>query len=402
MVYVERNLEKDLLRYIDSKEIIAVIGARQCGKTTLINNLLEKQKNRKKIETINFDNQKILQLFETDIDSFIELHVKSFDILFIDEVHYSKNSGKKLKYIYDNFDIKIFISGSSAAEISINSLKYLVGRILIFTLYTFSFNEFIKAKNTKLTKLYESKKYKKEIIKELNKLLNEFILYGGYPRVVLAKNKDEKIKILENIFNTYLLKEIKEILDLSENHHLITLLKSLSLQVGNILNYNELSQLTGYSYHDLKKYLNILEKTYICSLIKPFFKNKRTELTKNPKIYFFDTGFRNISIDNFSKERSDMGSLYENFIFTELSKKNKKIKFWNSKSGAEVDFIVEEGRLTIPIEIKTNIKEAKTTKSFKSFVKKYSPKKGYFMSLEFEGKTKINDCKVNFIPFVKF
>jgi len=403
MEYVERELEKEIIKYAKVKEIIAVVGARQCGKTTLVNNILEKLKKQgKRINNITFDNQKILQLFENDIESFIELHIKEFDILFIDEVHYSKDSGKKLKYIYDNFNIKIFISGSSSAEISIHSLKYLVGRIFIFTLYPFSFKEFLRTKSQKLINLYETAKYKKSIIKELNNYLKEFLLYGGYPRVVLSKTKEEKKKVLENIFNTYLLKEIKEILGLSENYHLINLLKSLSLQIGNIIDYNELSQLTGYSYYDLRKYLNILEKTYICSLIKPFFTNKRTELVKNPKVYFFDPGFRNICIDNFVEERADIGNLYENFIFSELIKKNKKIKFWNTKSKAEVDFILEEKGKLIPIEIKTNINKVNITKSFNSFIKKYKPNQGYFLSLGFEGKRKIDNCKIEFLPFIKF
>lgn len=403
MVYIERDLEKEILGYIKAKEIIAVVGTRQCGKTTLVNEILrDLKKQNKKINSVSFDNQKILELFENDLDSFIQLHVKGYDILFIDEVHYSKDSGRKLKYIYDNFRIKMFISGSSAAEISIHSLKYLVGRIFVFNLYPFSFREFLKAKNLKLVEIYDSRKYKEGIVEELNKHLREFILYGGYPRVALARSEKEKEKILESIFNTYLLKEIREILDLSEDYHLINLLKALSLQAGNIINFNELSQLTGYSYFDLKKYLNILEKTYICSLTKPFFRNKRTELVKNPKIYFFDTGFRNICIDNFNKERSDMGSLYENFIFSELIKKNKNPKFWNTKSNAEVDFVLEKQTKLIPIEIKANIKEAKITKSFNSFMKKYKPAKGYFLSLSFEGTKKTGNCKISFLPFVKF
>lgn len=403
MNYVKRDLEDEILKYIKSKEIIAVVGARQCGKTTLINNILDKlEKKDKKISRVSLDNQKDLQLFENDIDSFIELYVKDFDFLFIDEVHYSKDSGKKLKFIYDTFGIKIFISGSSAAEISIHSLKYLVGRIFTFNLYPFSFKEFLRVKDSKIIRLYESRKYKKEIISRLNKYLKEFILYGGYPRVVLSRRTDEKKKILENIFNTYLLKEIKEILNLSGDYHLINLLKALSLQIGNVVNYNELSSLTGFSYSELKKYLSILEKTYICSLIKPFYTNKRTELVKNPKVYFFDFGFRNVCIDNFSDERSDLGNLYENFIFSELVKKNIKAKYWNTKSKAEVDFIIEKENKPIPIEVKSIVKENKITKSFDSFIRKYKPAKGYFLSLDFEDKKKVGNCAIDFLPFTKF
>lgn len=402
MEYIERELEKEILKYVKTREIIAVVGARQSGKTTLVNEILNKIEKNKVIKRINFDDQKTLKLFENDIDSFVELYVKNVDILFIDEVHYSKDSGKKLKYIYDNFKIKIFISGSSSAEMSIHSLKYLVGRIFTFNLYPFSFKEFLRFKNEKLINIYEKGEYKKEITDELNKYLKEFIIYGGYPRVVISKDKIEKEKILENIFNIYLLKEIREILELSEDYHLIDLLKALSLQIGNVINYNEISQITGYSLYELKKYMNILEKTYVIKLIRPFFTNKRTEIVKNPKVYFIDTGFRNVAIDNFGEERSDIGSLFENFIFSELIKKNKNVKFWNTKSNAEVDFILEENGKIIPIEIKSTIKKEKITKSFRSFLEKYNPKIGFILSKDFESKMEIDKRNIKFLPFVKY
>ena len=170
----------------------------------LVNHILSNLK--KKTNKISFDNQKILQLFEEDIDSFIKIHVEGYDVLFIDEVQYSKESGKKLKYIYDNFRIKIFISGSSVSELSISSLKYLVGRIIMFNLYPFSFVEFLRAKDNKLEEIYAKGDFGQTVKKELNEKLTEFIAFGGYPRVVLAENKDVKKVILENIYSTYLRK----------------------------------------------------------------------------------------------------------------------------------------------------------------------------------------------------
>ncbi len=402
MTYIKRDIEEEINKYLHTKEIIAVVGSRQCGKTTLIENILKNlEKKSRKISKVSFDSVKELQLFENDIDSFIELYVKGFDFLFIDEVQYSKASGKKLKYIYDSSKIKIFISGSSAVELSIQSSKYLVGRIFVFTLYNFSFKEFLRAKNKKILPVYEKGKFKKEITSELNKYLKEFILYGGYPRVVLADNNQERQTILKNIYNTYLLKEIKEILALSSDYKLINLIKALSLQIGSILNYNELSNITGFSYKELLKYLNILEKTFICSQIKPFFTNKRTELVKSPKIYFYDLGFRNISIDNFSRERADIGNMHENLIFSELAKNNIFPKYWHTKSGAEIDFIVEKENKLIPIEVKSTLSTEKLPKSLYSFIEKYKPKKGFITSLDFESKKKNNGCTIIFVPFSK-
>ncbi len=401
MVYVKRLLEEDLKRYMKSKEILAVLGTRQCGKTTMLNHFLDKIK-REKIERISFDNLKILEIFENDIDLFIERYVKDRDILFIDEVQYSKDAGKKLKYIYDKEKVKIIITGSSAAEISIQCLKYLVGRILLFKLYPFSFEEYLSYKDKPLHKIFVMKKISEMSLKILNEYLNEYLIYGGYPRVVLEKDKENKEKILEGIYSTFLLKEVREILELSEDKKLIKLIKSLSLQIGNLIAYNELTRLTEFSNDELKKYLNILDKTFISTELKPFFSNKRTELVKTPKVYFYDLGFRNICINNFSEERSDMGAILENFIFIELVKnKERQINFWRTKSKAEVDFIIEKESKLIPIEIKTNSR-GEIPFSFRSFIEKYSPKKAYILSKSFELKKKEKNTLIYFLPFIKF
>src|SRR3989338_8472235 len=302
MRYITRDIEDEIRAYLKRKEIIAVVGPRQCGKTTMIENLL---RGLKKVRSISFDDAKQLQLFENDIDSFIALNVHGYAYLFIDEIQYAKESGKKLKYIYDSQKIKMIISGSSAPELSIQSLKYLVGRIFILKLLPFSFREFVRAKDERLMKLYDSAAYGNEVLDKLNSVLKEFMLYGGYPLVALANTQAEKEAVLRNIYSTYLLREIREILALSGNDQLIHLLKALSLETGNLLNYQELTAITGFSYHELRRYLHILEETYVCQRIPAFYRNKRTELVKAPKVYFFDLGFRNICIDNFSSERTD-------------------------------------------------------------------------------------------------
>ncbi len=390
MVYVERELEKQLKKYLKTREIIAIIGPRQCGKTTLALQILDKLE---KVNKIKFDDIKTLKLFDEDIDSFIQKHVMGFNYLFIDEVQYSKDSGKKLKFIYDSTKIKIIISGSSAPDLSISSLKYLVGRIFIFKLYPFSFREFILAKEPKLSTIYEKGEYSTTIEQELNKYLQEYMTFGGYPRVVLAKNSEEKITVLDNIYNTFLLKEIREILELSENDKLIKLMKALALQIGSPINYNELSNTTQFSHHQLKRYLKILEETYICKLLTPYYTNKRTELVKQPKVYFIDLGFRNACINNFSIERSDKGAMFENVVFSDLLKHEIPLNFWQSKGGAEVDFIIKE---RIPLEAKSNIKNL--PRSYLAYLEKYNPKIGYIATSK-KITRKVNNTTIRFMPY---
>ncbi len=378
-MYIKRFLEAEIEKYMGKREILAVIGPRQSGKTTILRHIYENFKNA---IFLDFEDRQTLELFSEDVKSFIELYVKKHDYVFIDEFQYAKEGGKNLKYIYDNCKAKIIISGSSASELSIQSIKYLVGRIFVFTLYPFSFGECISYKDEDLFKIWKSGRLTKPIIERLIPYFNELCIYGGYPRVVLSDNKPEKEVVLRNIYNTYFLKEIKEILNLPEDYKLSKLIHALALQAGNIVNYKDLSDVSGFNHKELLKYLNILEKTFVLKRSLPFHTNKRTELVKSPKAFFLDSGFRNIVIRNFQpiENRPDKGSLYENFVASELMKAGIELKYWRTKSMAEVDFIVEKNNKIMPVEIKSNLARAQFTKSFASFLEKYKPAKSIILS----------------------
>ena len=378
-MYIKRFLEESIKKYLGKREIIAIVGPRQSGKTTLLRRFYESLKNA---VFLDFEDRQTLELFSEDINSFVELYVKKHDYVFIDEFQYAKNGGKNLKYIYDNCKAKIIISGSSSSELSIQSIKFLVGRIFVFTLYPFSFNEYLNCKDEGLYGLLLRKRATKPVIGRILPYFNEFCVYGGYPRVILSEDKREKETVLRNIYNTYFLKEIKEILNLPEDYKLSKLINALALQTGNTLNYKELEDITGFSYKDLLKYLNVLEKTFVVARSLPFHTNKRTELVKSPKAFFLDSGFRNIVIRNFQpvKNRPDKGSLYENFVASELLKAGIELKYWRTKSMAEVDFVAEKGSKAIPIEVKSNLARPNFTKSFLSFLEKYKPAKSFMLS----------------------
>ncbi len=276
---------------------------------------------------------------------------------------------------------------------SIQSIKFLVGRIFVFTLYPFSFEEYLNYKNPDLYGLLLKANLSKPVIERILPYFNEFCIYGGYPRVLLAKDKDEKELVLKNIYNTYFLKEIKEILNLPDDYRLTKLIHALALQTGGIANYHEISNITGFKYNELLRHLNILEKTFIIIKSLPFYTNKRTELVKAPKIFFLDSGFRNVIIKNFLalESRTDKGSLYENFTAGEIIKSGFDVKYWRTKSMAEVDFIIEKNEDITPIEIKSSLTKEGFTKSFGSFLEKYKPRNSLILSEKLfgeKGKTK--------------
>lgn len=292
----------------------------------------------------------------------------------------------------------------------------MVGRIFIFNLYQLDFAEFLSYKDPELYEFYNKELSLSDLAqanpvlprvselkqKELDRLVGEFMVYGAYPRVILAKSQVEKKEVLKNIYQTYFLRDIKDIVGLIDDYKLVKLIKALALQAGQLVEYNELGQISGYDYITLKKYLNILEKTFICRPVRPFFRNKRTELKKNPKIYFFDSGLRNSIIGDFNlpDSRADKGALVENFVFSELIKQGLDMNYWRTKQKAEVNFVIQtSGAKLLPMEVKSHLSVSRISASFRSFVKTYSPKKAVVFNQGYLGKEKSGQTEFYFLPF---
>lgn len=416
-MYIQREIENTLTKYLQSPEIIAILGARQVGKTTLLQNFF----NTEDSLMISFEDREILSHFQEDEKSFAAYYLNKCDRLIIDEFQYARKGGKKLKYIFDNHPgKKIIISGSSSLELTEQATKYLVGRIFQFQLNTFSFSEVLKFKDNQLYDQLNNaaNKLKNLIPKENNKLpvvpsslilkalqiLEDYVIYGGYPRVVLSDDIEEKVTILQNIYNTYLIKEIREILKLEDDFEMEKLTKFLGLRIADLINFNEVSNFIGMNVRKVQQLIHVLEKTFIIQLSKPFYTNKLLELSKSKKLFFHDTGFRNAVVKNFADKhsRTDLADLFENFIFEETLKKNIETKYWRTKSKAEVDLILEKNGEIIPVEIKSNLKRCSIQKSLYSFIKKYKPNRAFVVSRDYFDLKRINTTSVIFIPFPVF
>ena len=339
MTYIYRFQEEKLRELLKSPEIIAVVGPRQAGKTTLVSHILATLPN---IASFTFDNIQMAKQFVDSPDAFFDRYMKGKDIVFLDEIQYIANSGKILKYLYDTKGgVKIIVSGSSAPDISLQSLKYLVGRVSIVEVLPLSLSEYINYQDSKLFEMIKNGKDTRVFTSDLQKFTSEYITYGGYPRVATANTHEEKVTVIQNITQTLLLKEIRDIAGIADNDKLQKLIKSLALMQGGLIEYKKLSELTGYSFDSVKKYLTILEQTYITHKAIPYFTNKLKEMVKSPRIYFFDCGIRNYLIDDFrgSDLRLDKGGMLEALTANYLQQTQKPLYFWRSKTGAEVDFI---------------------------------------------------------------
>lgn len=434
---IQRNLISQIKIFLDNKEYIAIIGSRQSGKSVfldLIKNYLIKEKsiNSDNIKQITFEDRILLNQFDSDPVAFVNSYKNSAsfnDILYlmIDEFQYSINGGQKIKLVYDTVaNIKIIITGSSSLDIKAQVGKYMVGRILTFYLYPFSFEEFLSAKDQKSVNLYKEKNEKflswflksekiaieegKDVFAaEFLKLYEEFAIFGGYPRVVLSETEAEKKKILNDIYSNYILKDIKGLLELATDKNLLDLTRFLAAQIGNILVYKNLSQIARLDYRKTVEHLRILEETFVIELVKPYFKNRQKELVKNPKVYFVDAGFRNGLMENMNLffKRSDTGALAENAVFLRLKillENFNKINFWRSKAGAEVDFVIDFNGKIFPIEVKfSEFNKPEISRSLASFIKSFKTKRALVLTKDYFGTARTKTgCEVLFWPVYYF
>lgn len=362
-----RNIEKELLWNLDQKIILGLLGSRRVGKTfllyRLIQHLLQKGIPSHDIVYVNFDDASLRQRFSTPaslIDFIKPLNKNKKKYLFLDEVQRLETPGLFLKVIFDlGLPLKMVVSGSSQLELKSKLKEFLVGRLRQIEISRLDFKE-MKAISPPLPQ-------------EL--LLEELMIFGGYPAV--AQEREEKAKkiLLQDIYATYLEKDISDfakVEDVNTFHKLLILLAS---QIGDLLNTHHLSKALNVSVSTIEKFLVILESTFVVKRISPFFRNQKKELTKMPKLYFLDLGLRNYLLQAWQPIalRADMGKLFENFIFLELLAsdmyKMKRYHFWRTTNQTEIDFIIQEGLTIRGIEVKYG--SEKMPKSFVSFKKNY-------------------------------
>lgn len=393
---IKRTVRKKVNLLYKRKEILALVGARQVGKTTLMKDIYNKTQSTKKA-FLTFDDIHVLTLFEHRITEFIQLYVEPNKFLFIDEFQYAKSGGKSLKYIYDKYGIKIVISGSAVAEMSIRSLQFLVGRVLIVEVFPFDFGEFLRFKNPSYFQLY-NQGFSDTLIEMIKPYFYEYLTFGGFPEVVKTKNILIKKQILSALINTYLLKEIKDILQYKNIYVFEKFIKYFALKHGSILNISKVAsdlQLSRYKVYDA---LGLLEKSYALFLLKPMKSGTIKQLIKSPKTYFMDSGFRNCLMQNYQpmNMRMDKGLIFEGFVLNQLIKIGVVPQFYNYRNNTEVDFVCEFNGKKIAFEVKSSLKHMNISKSIDYFLKKIKPDEIYILSENFSGKRKIGGAWVQF------
>ena len=323
---------RDLDKEFRKNRVLILYGPRRVGKTTLLEAYLASSNRKYLLET--GDNVRFAELIASrDLVKFKELTM-DYDIIAIDEAQMIPNIGFSLKLLVDYIPDTIFIAtGSSSFKLSQKTGEPLTGRKRTVVLYPLAQDELI----------HDLTKY------ELYSRLEEFLLYGSYPEVLAADSRNEKIEIITELTDSYLLKDILTLEQIKSSKIILDLLRLLAFQIGNQVSSYELASSLGIDVKTVNRYLDLLEKSFVIRQLGAYSRNLRNEITKKKKYYFFDTGIRNSLIANFNtlSERNDTGQLFEQFLITERLKHNAyhgfygNSFFWRTYSGQEIDYIEE-------------------------------------------------------------
>lgn len=410
---IKRTIFAALEKHLAEPEMTVLIGPRQVGKTYLMR-LLQKHLEDKGAKTVflnlDIDDHKPFFASQNALINYIRLQAGSKRAyVFIDEIQRKEDAGLYLKGIYDqNLPYKFVISGSGSLDLKAKIKESMAGRKQLFLIEQISFKEFV---NFKTNYAYEDRLQEFFSIEKAmtQSMLSEYMAFGGYPRIIIAETLDKKKNAMDEIYRSYIERDITGLLKVEKPDAFTNLLKIIASQIGSLVNITELSSTIGISAKTIQHYLWYLEETFILKKVTPYFRNVRSEITKAPIYYFYDTGFQNYLFGLFGLPQipnTMTGHLFENVIFNILRQTSvnvaSDIHFWRTRDNAEVDFVFEAGTEIIPIEAKYKIMEKlEITRSYRSFLARYEPKKGYIVHLGDNSEKKISNTIVRLIPYYK-
>lgn len=353
---ISRFIEKQILSACKPGSVVCLFGARRTGKTTLLHTLKQSLSPKKVISVHGQDltTQEILSSQRTET---LRTFVADAEYLFVDEAQYIPNIGINLKLLVDTVPhVSILVTGSSSFDLKNKVGEPLVGRSDSFYLYPFAQLELAA---------HES------LIKTRNNL-EERLIYGSYPQIITAPNITAKKKQLENLRDRYLLKDILEQDNLKDSLFVFNLLRLIAFQIGHDVSYAELASSLNSHPKTVRRYLELLEKTFVIFSVMGFSRNLRKEYTKTPRYYFWDNGVRNILISNFNTLglRDDVGQLWENYCVSERRKRNAYREvttnyfYWRTYDQKEIDAVEERDGKLYGYEMKWGKPRTKAPKDF--------------------------------------
>ena len=350
---IHRQITHSIIGDYRKHKVIVLLGARQVGKTTLLNEL---QKGSDKVLFLNCDNYDDMAALENKSSTELAHLLSPHDLVLIDEVQRVRNIGLTLKKIGDlKLNTKIIVTGSSSLGLSDEINEPATGRLIEYNLYPFSLAE-LAAESSE---------------RDEQRLLETRLIYGTYPEVVMEP--EDARRTLISLSNNYLYKDLFAYRGIKKPDMLQKLVRALALQIGSEVSYNELSNLLGIDKNTVETYIDLLEKCFVVFRLESFSRNMRNEIKKGKKIYFYDNGIRNAVLSNFAplELRNDASALWENMMISERVKRNSyyrsysNIYFWRTHGQQEIDMIEEKDGVLHTYEFKWNSRtKASQPKSF--------------------------------------
>jgi uncharacterized protein len=407
--YIRRHLLPEMEGHLDRREISLLTGPRQSGKTTLMRRLeahLKAQGRNTLWLNLDFeDDARHLSSQGTFLQK-IRLELGSDGgVVFIDEIQRKQDAGLFLKGLYDqDLPWKFVATGSGSLELKEKISESLAGRKRQFELRTVSFAEFVDFQTgyrytDQLPEFFAAESAK------AGRLLLEYLQYGGYPKVILADSHDEKLAAINEIYRSYLERDIVFLLRVEKSEAFTNLVRMLAAHSGKLVILSELAASLGLSLATVKTYLWYLEKTFIVRKVTPYFTNIRKEITKSPMVYFADLGLRNFACGHFGKMLDvDAGFVFQTMVhgllWGRFPTADTSIHYWRTKDKAEVDFVVRRGDRVVPLEVNYRaLRKPEIQRSFRSFIERYAPKTGLLINLGLSAALTIGNTQVQCLPY---
>lgn len=343
---IHRSIEDNIRTLLGGQKAIIIIGARQVGKSTLLNQMLGDMDG---VMWMNGDDVDVQDLFREMTSTRMLALLGNHKTLVIDEAQRIPDIGLRIKIITDQIKhVQVIATGSSSFELTSKLNEPLTGRKREFRMFPLTFAEMVNHTS---------------FLDEL-RMLPHRMVYGYYPEVVC--NAGDEQATLKELTDSYLYKDIMQLDGINKPDRLVRLLKALALQIGSQVSYNEIGSMIGIDAKTVERYIDVLEKSFIVFRLGSFSRNLRNELKISRKIYFWDLGVRNAVIGNLAQieNRTDVGELWENFVIAERLKKNvykgsfAQSWFWRTRQQQEIDYIEEENGQIVAYEFKWNDRKA--------------------------------------------
>ena len=405
---IHRTVLEEIRRDLRREEIAFLVGPRQAGKTTIMKIVQgELLATGEKTLFLSLDTEYDRPYFisQQSLLKKVELEFGGGPgFVFIDEIQRLEDAGIFLKGIQDlGLPYKFIVSGSGSVDLKAKIKESMLGRKRVYEVVPLSLLEFADFKTDyryadRLPDFFALEKGRSD------DLLLEYLNYGGYPRVALETEAREKLRVMDEIYQGYISKDIAYLLHVEKIEAYGQLMKTLADQAGKIINYSELSATLGLSPPTVKNYCWYAEETYILRRITPFFRNIRSEISKSPSVYFSDLGFRNYALGVLGnlQRADDLGFAFQNLVYLILREKLRwsgaQIHFWRTKSKTEIDFVIDTGRSVVPVEVKyKDLAKPSLPRAMNGFIEKYRSPTCLIINKSLQSTVRLGDTEVRFM-----